>query len=137
MSPEEINQVKSSWAKVEPIAERAAALFYGRLFELYPEVRPYFKGDMEEQGRKLMTMIGMAVNSLDNLQPLMPAIRESGRRHATYGVKEKDYDKVAGALLWTLEQGLGDEFTDEVRGAWVKTYTAVAEVMKDGAQEVT
>ncbi len=136
MTPEEINHVKSSWAKVEPIAERAAALFYGRLFEVYPEVKPYFKGDMDEQGRKLMAMIGTAVNSLDNLEPLLPAIRESGRRHAIYGVKEEDYDKVAGALLWTLEQGLGDGFTDEVRGAWVKTYTAVAEVMKDGALEL-
>ena len=136
MTPEEINQVKSSWAKVEPIAEQAAALFYGRLFELYPEVRPYFKGDMEEQGRKLMAMIGLAVNSLDNLEPLLPAIRESGRRHALYGVKEEDYDKVAGALLWTLEQGLGDDFTDAVKGAWVKTYSTVAKVMKDGAMEV-
>ncbi|MEJ2454569.1 MAG: globin family protein [Candidatus Thiodiazotropha sp.] len=136
MTAEEINLVKTSWAKVEPIADRAAVLFYGRLFEVYPEVKTYFKGDMDEQGRKLMTMIGLAVNSLDNLEPLLPAIRESGRRHAIYGVKEEDYDKVAGALLWTLEQGLGDGFTDEVRGAWVKTYTVLAEVMKDGALEL-
>ncbi len=136
MTPEEINQVKSSWAKVAPIADQAAALFYGRLFEAYPEVRSYFKGDMDEQGRKLMAMIGMAVNSLDNLEPLLPAIRESGRRHAIYGVKEEDYDKVAGALLWTLEQGLGDAFTDKVKGAWVKTYTVVAGVMKEGALEL-
>ena len=136
MTPEEINHVKTSWAKVEPIAEQAAALFYGRLFEIYPEVRTYFRGDMNEQGRKLMAMIGLAVNSLDNLEPLLPAIRESGRRHASYGVKEADYDKVAGALLWTLEQGLGEGFTDEVKGAWVKTYTAVADVMKAGACEV-
>ncbi len=136
MTPEEINHVKSSWAKVTPIADQAAALFYGRLFEAYPEVRSYFKGDMDEQGRKLMAMIGMAVNSLDNLEPLLPAIRESGRRHAIYGVKEEDYDKVAGALLWTLEQGLGDAFTDKVKGAWVKTYTVVAGVMKEGALEL-
>lgn len=135
MTPEEINHVKTSWAKVEPIAEQAASLFYGRLFELYPEVKPYFKGNMDEQGRKLMAMIGMAVNSLGNLEPLLPAIRESGKRHAMYGVKEEDYDKVASALLWTLQQGLGDDFTDAVKGAWVKTYTAVAEVMKEGALE--
>ncbi|MEJ2464306.1 MAG: globin family protein [Candidatus Thiodiazotropha sp.] len=133
MTPEEINHVKSSWAKVEPIADKAAALFYGRLFELHPEVRAYFKGDMDEQGRKLMAMIGLAVNSLDNLEPLLPAIRESGKRHAEYGVQEADYDKVAGALLWTLEKGLGDAFTDEVRQAWIITYQALAGEMKTGA----
>lgn len=133
MTPNEIELVKSSWVKVEPIAEKAAALFYGRLFEVYPEVKPYFKGDMAEQGRKLMAMIGMAVNSLENLEPLIPAVRESGKRHAEYGVMEADYDKVADALIWTLEQGLGDDFTPEVKQAWVGMYTTVAEVMKAGA----
>ncbi|MEW8271960.1 MAG: globin domain-containing protein, partial [Candidatus Thiodiazotropha taylori] len=95
MTPEQITHVKSSWSKVEPIADQAAALFYGRLFEVYPEVKPYFKGDMEAQGKKLMSMIGTAVGSLDNLEPLLPVIRESGKRHAEYGVQAVDYDKVA------------------------------------------
>ncbi|MCG7924180.1 MAG: globin domain-containing protein, partial [Candidatus Thiodiazotropha taylori] len=124
MTPEQITHVKSSWSKVEPIADQAAALFYGRLFEVYPEVKPYFKGDMESQGKKLMSMIGTAVGSLDNLEPLLPVIRESGKRHAEYGVQAVDYDKVADALLWTLGEGLGDAFTDEVKDAWVVTYTA-------------
>ncbi|MCG7995470.1 MAG: globin domain-containing protein [Candidatus Thiodiazotropha taylori] len=136
MTPEQITHVKSSWSKVEPIADQAAALFYARLFEVYPEVKPYFKGDMEAQGKKLMSMIGTAVGSLDNLEPLLPVIRESGKRHAEYGVQAVDYDKVADALLWTLAEGLGDAFTDEVKDAWVVTYTALAGVMKEGAQEV-
>ncbi|MCU7797208.1 MAG: hemin receptor [Candidatus Thiodiazotropha sp. (ex Myrtea spinifera)] len=136
MSPKEINYVKESWAKVVPISDKAAALFYSRLFEVYPEVKPYFKGDMEVQGNKLMAMIGMAVDSLDNLEPLIGTIQDSGKRHAQYGVKDEDYDKVADALIWTLEQGLGDAFTDEVKGAWVNTYTALASVMKAGAVEV-
>ncbi|MCG7897123.1 MAG: globin domain-containing protein [Candidatus Thiodiazotropha lotti] len=135
MTPEQITHVKSSWSKVEPIADQAAALFYGRLFEVYPEVKPYFKGDMEAQGKKLMSMIGTAVGSLDNLEPLLPVIRESGKRHAEYGVQAVDYDKVADALLWTLGEGLGDAFTDEVKEAWVVTYTALAGVMKEGAEE--
>ncbi|MCU7810002.1 MAG: hemin receptor [Candidatus Thiodiazotropha sp. (ex Notomyrtea botanica)] len=135
MSPEEINYVKESWSKVVPISDKAAALFYGRLFEVYPEVKPYFKGDMEAQGKKLMAMIGMAVDSLDNLEPLIGAIQDSGRRHANYGVKDEDYDKVADALIWTLKQGLGDAFTDEVKCAWVKTYTVLASVMKAGVAE--
>ncbi|MEW8323053.1 MAG: globin family protein [Candidatus Thiodiazotropha taylori] len=136
MTPEQITHVKSSWSKVEPIADQAAALFYARLFEVYPEVKPYFKGDMEAQGKKLMSMIGTAVGSLDNLEPLLPVIRESGKRHAEYGVQAVDYDKVADALLWTLGEGLGDAFTDEVKDAWVVTYTALAGVMKEGAEEV-
>ncbi|MCG8039230.1 MAG: globin domain-containing protein [Candidatus Thiodiazotropha taylori] len=136
MTPEQITHVKSSWSKVEPIADQAAALFYARLFEVYPEVKPYFKGDMEAQGKKLMSMIGTAVGSLDNLEPLLPVIRESGKRHAEYGVQAVDYDKVADALLWTLAEGLGDAFTDEVKDAWVVTYTALAGVMKEGAREV-
>lgn len=134
MTADEISLVKSSWSKVEPIAEQAAASFYARLFEVYPEVKPYFKGDMADQGRKLMAMIGMAVNSLENLEPLLPAVRESGKRHAEYGVLEADYDKVADALIWTLEQGLGEDFTQEVKGAWITMYTTVAGVMKAGAQ---
>ncbi|MES9970951.1 MAG: globin family protein [Candidatus Thiodiazotropha sp.] len=135
MSPNEIMTVKQSWAKVVPISEQAANLFYTRLFEVYPEVKPYFKGDMQLQGRKLMNMIDMAVNSLDDLDPMLEAIRDSGKRHAGYGVKTEDYDKVADALLWTLEQGLGEAFTDEVRHAWVSTYTALSSVMKSGVAD--
>ena len=135
MTPEQIKLVKESWAKVTPIAEQAAGLFYGKLFETYPEVQPYFKGDMADQGRKLMAMIGTAVNGLDNLGPLVPAVQAMGKRHVGYGVKDEDYAKVADALLWTLGQGLGDEFTDEVKDAWVAVYTALATVMQAGAQE--
>ena len=134
MTPEEIKMVKASWAKVVPISDQAAELFYSRLFEVYPEVKPLFKtDDMKEQGRKLMAMIGTAVNGLDNLEPLLGAVKDLGKRHVDYGVKDEDYDKVAECLIWTLNQGLGDEFTDELEAAWVKTYTAVADVMKDGA----
>lgn len=135
MTAEEIKLIKDSWAKVISISEQAAELFYGRLFEVYPEVQPYFKGDMKEQGRKLMVMIGSAVNSLENLGPMIPLIRESGKRHAGYGVKDEDYDKVADALIWTLEKGLGDDFTREVKNAWVTTYTSLADVMKEAAAE--
>lgn len=136
MTPEQVALVKDSWAKVTPIAEKAAELFYGKLFETYPEVKPYFKGDMQEQGRKLMAMINTAVNGLDNLGPLVPAVQELGKRHVGYGVKDEDYDKVAVSLLWTLEQGLGDDFTPETKEAWTVMYTTVADVMKAAAKEV-
>jgi hemoglobin-like flavoprotein len=135
MTPESIALVKTSWAQVQPISGQAAALFYGRLFEVYPEVKPLFKGDMREQGRKLMTMIATAVNALDRLEPMVPAIKALGARHAGYGVESADYDKVADALLWTLGQGLGDAFTPDVKDAWTQAYTALASTMLAGVEE--
>lgn len=133
MNPESVTLVKDSWAKVKPISDQAASLFYGRLFEVYPEVRPMFKGDMTEQGKKLMALINTAVNALDRLEPMIPAIKDMGARHASYGVVDGDYDKVADALIWTLGQGLGDDFTPAVKDAWVGVYTALADTMKSGA----
>lgn len=133
MTPDQKILVKDTWEKVKPIQEQAAAMFYERLFSEYPEVKPYFKGDMVEQGRKLMAMINTAVNGLDNLEALIEPIKDSGARHVSYGVKDEDYDKVAAALLWTLEQGLGELFTPKVKEAWTVTYTTVASVMKEGA----
>lgn len=133
MTPVQKQLVKDSWAKVLPIKDTAAELFYGRLFDTYPEVRPYFKGDMKEQGRKLMAMLNTAVNGLDNLESLLEPLKKMGKAHAGYGVKAEDYDKVGAAFLWTLEKGLGDAFTPEVKEAWTVTYGTVAQVMIEGA----
>ncbi len=137
MTPEQKILVTESWNKVLPIKETAAELFYGRLFEVYPEVKPYFKGDMKEQGAKLMTMLHTAVSSLDNLEGLIEPLKQLGARHVKYGVKNEDYDKVGDAFIWTLEQGLGDDFNEEVRQAWLITYTTVATVMIEGADSVS
>lgn len=133
MNSEQIELVQGTFAKVAPIAETAADLFYGKLFELDPEVKPLFKGDIKEQGAKLMKMIGMAVNSLNNLDALVPVVQDLGKRHVGYGVVDAHYDTVGAALIWTLGQGLGEAFTEEVEAAWVETYTVLATVMKDAA----
>ena len=133
MTPENQALVRESFAKVAPIAPQAAALFYDRLFVLDLSLRPLFKGDMTEQGRKLMAMIGMAVASLDKLDTIVPAVQNLGRRHATYGVQPEHYGTVGSALLWTLGQGLGEGFTPAVEAAWTETYTILATVMKDAA----
>ncbi len=130
MTPEQIALVQSTWAKVVPIKETAAELFYGRLFELDPKLRALFKGDIKEQGRKLMTMINVAVGSLDKLDAIVPAVKDLGRRHDGYGVKPQDYATVATALLWTLEKGLGDAFTPAVQTAWTETYMVLAKTMQ-------
>ena len=133
MTPEQKQLVRDSWAKVLPIQETAAELFYNRLFEQYPEVKPYFQGDMKEQGRKLMAMLNVAVNGLDNLDTLIEPLKGSGKVHKDYGVQPEDYDKVGASFLWTLQQGLGDAYTPAVEDAWLATYTTVAKVMIDGA----
>lgn len=126
--------VKDSFRKIVPIADQAAALFYARLFELDPSLRPLFRGDMQEQGRKLMTMLATAVAGLEKLDVIVPAVRQLGARHSSYGVRAEHYATVGAALLWTLEKGLGPEFTPEVRAAWTTTYTLLANTMKDAAR---
>jgi hemoglobin-like flavoprotein len=133
MTPQQKQLVQTTFAKVAPIADEAAALFYGRLFEIDPALRPMFTTDLKEQGRKLMAMIAMAVNGLDRLDQLVPAVRQLGARHAGYGVRDEHYDTVAAALVWTLEQGLGGDFTPDVREAWVAVYGVLASTMKDAA----
>jgi len=135
MTPEQKNLVQTSFEQIKPIADTAAALFYGRLFDLDPRLEPLFKGDLNEQGRKLMHMIGLAVRGLNRLEELMPLLHELGARHAGYGVTERDYETVGSALLWTLEQGLGEVFTPEVRHAWIAVYELLAGTMKAGAGE--
>ena len=135
MTPEQIALVQTSFAQVLPIADTAAALFYSRLFELDPALKPMFKGDMQEQGRKLMTMLRVVVNGLTRLDQLVPAVQELGRRHARYGVQDRHYDTVGAALLATLHAGLGDAFTPEVAAAWAAAYSLLAETMKAAASE--
>lgn len=130
MNPNQATLVKSSWEQVLPIQDKAAELFYGKLFEMDPALKSLFRGDIKEQGRKLMQMITTAVRGLDNLPAIVPAVQNLGRRHQGYGVKHEDYGTVGIALLWTLQQGLGDAFTPEVKAAWTEVYTVLASTMQ-------
>lgn len=135
MNPEQITLVQSSFNQVRPIAATAAELFYQRLFFLDPSLRPMFKGDMAHQGRMLMSMLSSAVNGLTKLEALVPVVRQLGARHAGYGVRDEHYATVGSALLWTLEQGLGDDFTADVRKAWIRAYAVLSGTMQAGAAE--
>jgi hemoglobin-like flavoprotein len=129
MTPQQIELVQSSFAKVAPISEQAAALFYARLFELAPQVRPLFRGDMTEQGRKLMAMLATVVNGLTRLDVIVPAAQKLAQRHVAYGTRPEHYPVVGTALLDTLSQGLGKDFTAEVREAWTAAYGTLSGVM--------
>ncbi len=118
---------------VEPIAEQAAELFYNRLFELDPKLKPLFKGDIVEQGQKLMATLKFAVSSLTKLDQLVPALETLGKKHIDYGVTPEHYDTVGEALMWTLKEGLGTEFTPEVEDAWGAVYDTAAATMKHAA----
>ncbi len=135
MTSQQIALVKSTWTQVLPISDTAASLFYNRLFVLNPNLQALFKGDITVQGKKLIGMIGTAVNSLDHLHRIVPAVQDLGRRHAAYGVKDQDYDTVAAALIWTLGQGLDEAFTEEVKNAWIAAYGILATTMKQAATE--
>lgn len=130
LTAREIEIVQESWEKCVPIADQAAAMFYGRLFELDPSLRSMFHATtIEEQGRKVMQMITVAVRGLTRIDQLVGAVEELGRRHGGYGVKESHYHTAGEALLWTLGQGLGEEFTPELHDAWAKTYWGLADIM--------
>lgn len=133
LTPKQIDLVETTFQAVAKIKEQAADLFYNRLFELDPSLRRLFRGDMKEQGRKLMATLGVAVSSLRNLEKIIPTVQTLGANHATYGVKESDYQTVGAALLWTLEQGLGTAFTPAVKEAWAATYSILAGVMIEAA----
>ena len=129
MTPQQASEVQASFAKVVPIADQAAALFYGRLFETAPETRALFSDDMKAQGQKLITAIAMVVNGLDEIEGVVPAVQQLAKRHVGYGVRPEHYPLVGAALLWTLEQGLGDSFTPEVGAAWAAAYSALSEII--------
>jgi hemoglobin-like flavoprotein len=136
MDTKQIELVQASFELVRPIADQAAELFYGRLFEIAPQYRMMFKHDMKKQGAMLMSTLGLAVGSLKNLETILPAVRSLGQRHAGYGVTAADYQPVAEAFLWTLEYALGEGFTPELKQAWVEAYTTLATVMIEASEAV-
>ena len=136
MSVSEVDLVQSSFAKISPIADKAGELFYKRLFELDPSLPPLFKGDMELQQHKLMTTLAIVVEGLPHPENIIQSAQELGRKQAEYGVKDEHYKVVGEALLWTLQQGLGQEFTPEVRSAWVTGFTLISGIMRDAAAEI-
>lgn len=135
MTPRQIRLVQSSWQRVTATQETVAGLFYSKLFELDPSVAPLFKGNMVEQGRRLMTVIGFAIPGLSHVERLVPLLRNLGRRHVEYGVVDRHYDAVGVAFLWTIGNALGTAFSTEVREAWLAAYTLMANTMKEGAAQ--
>lgn len=129
MDANQVRLVQSSFEKVAPLAEAAASMFYGRLFEIAPRVRPLFKGDTTEQGRKLMATLAFVVKNLSDLDTVVPAAKSLATRHVGYGVTAEDYQPVGEALLWTLERSLPGEFTSETKAAWLAAYSTISKVM--------
>ncbi len=133
MTPSQVQLVQDSFSKVAPIADQAAQLFYGRLFEIAPEVKPLFHSDMTEQGRKLMGTLTVVVRGLTDLNSILPAASALAKKHVGYGVKPSHYAPVGAALLWTLEQGLGPDWTPPVAEAWTTAYGVLSGYMIEEA----
>lgn len=135
MTNEQINLVKKSFEKIASISDNAAALFYAKLFDMNPKLRALFKNDMKEQGRKLMQVLSYAVESLDQIDKILPQVRALGARHAGYGVEDRDYETVETALLWTFEKALSRDFTPQMKEAWAAVYGLLAQTMKEGSRQ--
>ena len=123
--------IRNSWAQIVPMADQAAALFYERLFEIDPSTRCLFRNaDVEQQRKKLLELLGVVVHGLDDLDALSAMLEGLGRRWAGCGVKDRHYEAVGAALLWTLQQGLGPSWTPEVAAAWSEVYALLSAVMR-------
>ena len=129
MTPDQVRLVQESFARLAPIADQAASMFYGRLFEIAPQVRAMFPPDMAEQQRKLMATLTIVVNGLSNPESILPAASSLATRHVAYGARPEHYPVVGSALLWTLEQGLGDGWTPELAEAWSTAYGTLSGYM--------
>jgi hemoglobin-like flavoprotein len=129
MTPDQVKLVQQSFSKVAPISDQAAIMFYGRLFEIAPQVKSMFPADMTEQRRKLMTMLSAVVSGLGNLSAILPAASALAKRHVGYGAKAEHYPVVGAALLWTLEKGLGEAWTPDVADAWKAAYGTLSGFM--------
>jgi hemoglobin-like flavoprotein len=129
MTPDQVKVIQDSFLELKPISDQAAELFYSRLFEIAPAIKPMFRGNMKEQGRKLMAVLATVVHGLGNLESVLPAARALAKRHAGYGVKASDYTPVGVALLWTLERSLGKQWTPGLAAAWGAAYSVLSEFM--------
>jgi hemoglobin-like flavoprotein len=129
MTPDQVKLVQQSFAKVAPISEQAAQIFYDRLFEVAPQVKAMFPSDMTEQRKKLMATLAVVVSGLSNLEAVLPAASALAKRHVSYGAKPAHYPVVGGALLWTLEKGLGEAWTSDIAAAWTAAYGTLSTYM--------
>ena len=136
MTQKQVELVKATWtlvATMDPVV--VGGLFYNRLFEIAPQVKHMFRGEMPEQSRKLMGMIGYVIAKLDKLDDIIGEVGRLAQRHNGYGVKPEHYTIVGSALIWTLEKGLGEVWDEQVKTAWVECYTILSDAMINAAAE--
>jgi hemoglobin-like flavoprotein len=129
MTPDQTKLVQQSFAKVAPISDQAAIIFYNRLFEVAPSVKAMFPENMTEQRKKLMATLAVVVNGLSDLPAILPAASALAIRHVSYGAKREHYPVVGAALLYTLEKGLGEAWTPDVAAAWTTAYEMLSGYM--------
>jgi hemoglobin-like flavoprotein len=133
MTPSQIELVQNSFNLIRPNLESVAMTFYERVFELHPALRHMFHGPREDQARKVAHVLTVVVNGLSRPQQILGAVEELGRRHLIYGARPEHYADFGAALLWTLQTGLGDVFTPEVREAWTCAYLFLSSTMQQAA----
>ena len=135
MTTQQVALVQSSFGLVMPILESATRMFYDRLFEIDPSLRRMFRSPQEDQARKLAHVLTVVVKALNRPEQILPVVEDLGRRHSVYGVRPEHYATVGAALLWTLERGLGEAFSDDVREAWAAAYALLSSTMQRAAAE--
>jgi hemoglobin-like flavoprotein len=134
MTDLKILAVKNTWSYIIFQAEEVGQLFYNKLFELDPSLRQLFRGNIEQQGKKLMDMLTMIISRLQRLEDIEKEVKALGHRHVGYGTKPEHYQSVGKALLWALENSLEEQWNEETRQAWTEAYNVMANTMLEGAK---
>jgi hemoglobin-like flavoprotein len=129
ITPQQKRLVRETFDEISESPIEVALLFYGRLFELDPSLRPLFRTDLREQSQKLVLMLSVVVKGLDRFEDLLPELAALGRRHVDYGVKAKDYATLSSALLWALARSLEPHFDLETKAAWASVIGSINEAM--------
>jgi hemoglobin-like flavoprotein len=135
MRDRDIKLVQETFNKVAHVENFAAKILYNRLFELDPKLMPLFPQDMNEMEEKFIKTLGLIVLGLARIYEVTPFLEDLARRHKDYGVKYEDYDTLGDALIYTLQKVLGEEFTPEVKAAWVHAYTIIARIMRNAQRK--
>ena len=134
MTSHQIVLIKGSWQAAATLGDAVGELFYGRLFEIAPEVKPMFSQiTIKEQSKKLLSMLSYVIHKLDSLQDILDEVAKLAQRHAHYGVRPEHYIVVGEALLWTLEKDLAEKWNDELKEAWTLCYMTLSGAMIQAA----
>jgi nitric oxide dioxygenase len=125
-----IEVIKSTVPVLEEHGEKITTVFYQQMFSAHPELLNIFNHANQKQGRQqraLASAVYAAAKYIDNLEVILPAVRQIAHKHRSLGILPEHYPIVGTHLLAAIKDVLGDAATDEILGAWGEAYQVIAD----------